>query len=122
MKLYRKNKSLYNQPLKRPTTSNTVKNLNLIPLFIQITKKTPNSKKKDEIKNQNLNINNISNNKHSNSSLHINFLNKESLITSVDNSKEKILSYNSNNNKKKIFEKNKNKNNTNDGFKIRFKT
>ena len=110
MKLYRKNKSLYNQPLKRPTTSNTVKNLNLIPSFIQTTKKTPNSKKKDEIKNQNLNINNISNNKHSNSSLHINFLNKESLITSVDNSKEKILSYNSNNNKKKIFEKNKNKN------------
>ena len=42
--------------------------------------------------------------------MHINFLNKESLITSVDNSKEKILSYNSNNNKKKIFEKNKNKN------------
>ena len=50
MKLYRKNKSLYNQPLKRPTTSNTVKNLNLIPLFIQITKKTPNSKKRMKLK------------------------------------------------------------------------
>ena len=79
-----KNKNLYNHSLKRPI-SNTHKNLNLLPLFIQISKKgSQNSKlKKGEIslgKNKNLNINNISNNNnhnnnqvHSNSSLYINF-------------------------------------------------
>ena len=82
MKLSRKNKSLYNQSLKRPI-SNTHKNLNLFPLFIQITKKgAQHSKLKEEeislgTKNNNLNINNISNNNnnniHSNSSLYINF-------------------------------------------------
>ena len=84
MKLSRKNKNLYNHSLKRPI-SNTHKNLNLLPLFIQISKKgSQNSKlKKGEIslgKNKNLNINNISNNNnhnnnqvHSNSSLYINF-------------------------------------------------
>ena len=86
MKLSRKNKSLYNQSMKRPV-SNTHKNknINLFPLFIQITKKgSQHSKLKDEeislgIKNKNLNINNISNNNnnnnhvHSNSSLYINF-------------------------------------------------
>ena len=81
MKLSRKNKSLYNQSVKRPI-SNTNKNLNLYPLFIQITKKgTQHSKLKEEEislgnKNNNLNINNISNNNnhiHSNSSLYINF-------------------------------------------------
>ena len=86
MKLSRKNKSLYNQSIKRPV-SNTHKNknINLFPLFIQITKKgSQHSKLKDEeislgIKNKNLNINNISNNNnnnnhvHSNSSLYINF-------------------------------------------------
>ena len=38
MKLNRKNKSKFNNSIKRPT-SNNKKNLNLIPLFIQITKK-----------------------------------------------------------------------------------
>ena len=83
MKLSRKNKSLYNhQSLKRPI-SNTHKNMNLFPLFIQISKKCsqhPNLKDDETsvgTKNKNLNINNISNNNnnhgHSNSSLYINF-------------------------------------------------
>ena len=86
MKLSRKNKSLYNHSLKRPI-SNTNKNLNLFPLFVQITKKGPQHTKlkKEEIslgiQNKNLNMNNISNNNnnnnnnhvHSNSSLFINF-------------------------------------------------
>ena len=85
MKLSRKNKSLYNQSMKRPiSNTNKNKNINLFPLFIQITKKgSQHSKLKDEeislgVKNKNLNINNISNNNnnnhvHSNSSLYINF-------------------------------------------------
>ena len=87
MKLSRKNKSLYNQSLKRPiSNTHKNKNINLFPLFIQITKKgSQHSKLKEEeislgIKNKNLNINNISNNNnnnnnhaHSNSSLYINF-------------------------------------------------
>ena len=86
MKLSRKNKSLYNHSLKRPI-SNTNKNLNLFPLFVQITKKDSQHTKfkKEEIsigiQTKNLNINNISNNNninnnnhvHSNSSLFINF-------------------------------------------------
>jgi hypothetical protein len=38
MKLNRKNKPKFNNSIKRPT-SNNKKNLNLMPLFIQITKK-----------------------------------------------------------------------------------
>ena len=71
--------------MKRPiSNTNKNKNINLFPLFIQITKKGwQHSKLKDEeislgVKNKNLNINNISNNNnnnhvHSNSSLYINF-------------------------------------------------
>ena len=112
MKLNRKTKSKFNNnSIKRPT-SNNKKNLNLIPLFIQITKKNMiHSQNKEEEslnqKNKNLNINNSSNNNniHSSSSIYINFIspinnknktkkdliNNESMknkmiLTSVDNS------------------------------------
>ena len=71
--------------MKRPmSNTHKNKNINLFPLFVQITKKGSqhHKLKEDEIslgvKNKNLNINNISNNnnnnhQHSNSSLYINF-------------------------------------------------
>ena len=81
MKINRKNKSKFNNSIKRPT-SNNKKNLNLIPLFVQITKKNMiHSQNKDEEsslnqKKKNLNINNSinNNNMHSSSSLYINFI------------------------------------------------
>ena len=94
MKLNRKNKSKFNNnSIKRPS-SNNKKNLNLIPLFVQITKKSMiNSKNKDEDssliqKKKNLKINNSinNNNMHSSSSLYINFI---SPINKNINSKNK---------------------------------
>ena len=81
MKLNRKNKSKFNNSIKRPT-SNNKKNLNLIPLFVQIPKKNMiHSQNKEEEsslnqKKKNLNINNSNNinNIHSSSSLYINFI------------------------------------------------
>ena len=94
MKLNRKNKSKFNNnSIKRPS-SNNKKNLNLIPLFVQITKKSMiNSKNKEEEssliqKKKNLKINNSinNNNMHSSSSLYINFI---SPINKNINSKNK---------------------------------
>ena len=83
MKLNRKNKQKNNCSIKRPA-SNNKKNLNLMPLFIQITKKNMiysqnkeeessliNKKKNSNMNNSNNNNNN--NNMHSSSSLYINF-------------------------------------------------
>ena len=71
MKLNRKNKSKFNNSIKRPS-SNNKKNLNLIPLFVQITKKNmifPQNKEEESSlnkKTKNLNINNSSNNNNNN--------------------------------------------------------
>ena len=131
MKLNRANRSKINYSLKKKVL-NVKKEMNLFPLFIQITKKgtIPPSKKEEEslifLKKKNLknsNVNNVSNNNniHSSSSLYINYLNannntkskKDSninnmILTSADNSsisgsKEKILSYNQNNNPKLLI-------------------
>ena len=102
MKLNRKNKSKFNNSIKRPT-SNNKKNLNLIPLFIQITKKNMihSQNKEDESslnpKKKNLNINNSSNNNnmHSSSSLYINFMspinNINKNINNINRSKKELL-------------------------------
>ena len=81
MKLNRKNKSKNNCSIKRPT-SNNKKNLNLIPLFIQITKKnmiySQNKEEESSLiakkKNSNMNNSNNNNNMHSSSSLYINYI------------------------------------------------
>ena len=83
MKLNKKNKPKKNCPIKRPS-SNIKKNFNLVPLFIQITKKNMilSQKKEDESslnrKKKNSIINNSSqnnnNNIHSSSSLCTNFV------------------------------------------------
>ena len=96
MKLNRKNKSKFNNSIKRPS-SNNKKNLNLIPLFVQITKKNmifPQNKEEESSlnkKTKNLNINNSSNNNnnnniHSSSSLYINYI---SPINKNNNKKNK---------------------------------
>ena len=95
MKLNRKNKSKFNNSIKRPS-SNNKKNLNLIPLFVQITKKNmifPQNKEEESSlnkKTKNLNINNSSNNNnnniHSSSSLYINYI---SPINKNNNNKNK---------------------------------
>ncbi len=102
MKLNRKNKSKFNNSIKRPT-SNNKKNLNLIPLFIQITKKNMiHSQNKDDEsslnpKKKNLNINNSSNNNnmHSSSSLYINFMspinNINKNINNINKSKKELV-------------------------------
>ena len=110
MKLNRKNKSKFNNSIKRPT-SNNKKNLNLIPLFIQITKKNMihSQNKEDESslnhKKKNLNINNSSNNNnmHSSSSLYINFMspinNINKNINNINRSKKELVNNESMKNK-----------------------
>ncbi len=108
MKLNRKNKSKFSNSIKRPS-SNNKKNLNLIPLFVQITKKNMifSQNKDDESslnqKKQNLNINNSSNNNnniHSSSSLYINYIspiNKN--INNKNKSKKELINNESMKNK-----------------------
>ena len=102
MKLNRKSKQKNNCSIKRPT-SNNKKNLNLMPLFIQITKKNMiysqnkeeessliNKKKNSNMNNShNNNNNNNNNNMHSNSSLYINFISPGNNININSNNKNK---------------------------------
>ena len=102
MKLNRKSKQKNNCSIKRPT-SNNKKNLNLMPLFIQITKKNMihsqnkedesslNNKKKNSNMNNsnNNNNNNNNNNMHSSSSLYINYISPTNNINVNLNNKNK---------------------------------
>ena len=99
MKLNRKSKMKFNNSIKRPS-SNNKKNLNLIPLFVQITRKnmilSQNKEEESSInqKKKNLNINNSSNNNnfHSSSSLYINYaspINKN--INNINKSKKELI-------------------------------
>ena len=102
MKLNRKSKQKNNCSIKRPT-SNNKKNLNLMPLFIQITKKNMihsqnkedetslNNKKKNSNMNNsnNINNNNNNNNMHSSLSLYINYISPSNNINVNLNNKNK---------------------------------
>ena len=107
MKLNRKSKSKFNNSIKRPS-SNNKKNLNLIPLFVQITRKnmilSQNKEEESSLnqKKKNLNINNSSNNNniHSSSSLYINYIspiNKN--ISNKNKSKKELINNESMKNK-----------------------
>ena len=97
MKLNKKSKPKKNCPIKRPS-SNINKNLNLVPLFIQITKKNMihshkkedssslNHKKKNSIIN---NSHNNNNNIHSSSSLCTNFVSPTNNINKNSNNKNR---------------------------------
>ena len=100
MKLNRKNKQKNNCSIKRPA-SNNKKNLNLMPLFIQITKKNMiysqnkeeessliNKKKNSNMSNSN-NNNNNNNNMHSSSSLYINYNSPANNVNINSNNKNK---------------------------------
>ena len=101
MKLNRKNKQKNNCSIKRPA-SNNKKNLNLMPLFIQITKKNMiysqnkeeessliNKKKNSNMSNSNNNNNNNNNNMHSSSSLYINYNSPANNVNINSNNKNK---------------------------------